>query len=164
MGAHTSGELRRSLDHLRRIVQALRTTGLEAERAVGLSGAQLFVLQQLAEHSPLSVNELAARVHTHQSSVSTIAARLAEQGLVLRRPSTRDRRRVELSLTLKGRRLLEQAPTTAQEKLVLALRSMPAGDRAVFGRGLARLAAALGDRGAPPLFFEEHPRTRRARS
>jgi DNA-binding MarR family transcriptional regulator len=104
-------------------------------------------------------------VHTHQSSVSTIAARLVEQGLVQRRLAPGDRRRVELSLSLRGRRLLERAPATAQEKLVLALASMPAAERATLGRGLARLAAALGGPATPPLFFEEHtPRTRRARS
>ena len=36
------------LDAIRRIVQALRVASREAEASVGLSGAQLFVLQKLA--------------------------------------------------------------------------------------------------------------------
>ena len=44
-----------------RIVQALRESSRLAEQQVGLSGAQLFVLQRLAEAPGVSVNELAAR-------------------------------------------------------------------------------------------------------
>jgi DNA-binding MarR family transcriptional regulator len=62
------------LDAVRRIVQALRESSRQAERQVGLSGAQLFVLQKLAESPASSVNELAARTHTHQSSVSLSSA------------------------------------------------------------------------------------------
>ena len=77
MGSNTSSRHPHVLDAMRRIVQALRESSRWAERHVGLSGAQLFVLQTLAETPGLSVNELAERTHTHQSSVSVVVSRLA---------------------------------------------------------------------------------------
>ena len=81
MGAHISraGEVQAVLDGVRRIVHALRASSRRAEQDYGLSGAQLFVLQRLADAPALSVNELAARTHTHQSSVSTVVAKLVEK-------------------------------------------------------------------------------------
>src|SRR5438094_8157353 len=95
MGAHTirrSGEVRAVLDAIRRIVRTLHQSSRAAEKSFGLSGAQLFVLQTLAESPGLSLNGLAAETHTHQSSVSTVVSRLVERGLVLRTPAADDAR------------------------------------------------------------------------
>ncbi|HEY3667307.1 MAG TPA: MarR family winged helix-turn-helix transcriptional regulator, partial [Polyangiaceae bacterium] len=63
-----NGDVRQVLNALRQIVRSLRVSSRTAEQRVGLSGAQLFVLQCLARQSPCSVNELAARTATDQSS------------------------------------------------------------------------------------------------
>src|SRR5262245_10153494 len=98
MGTNTSetGDVRAVLDGVRRIVQSLRESSRWAEKYVGMTGAQLFVLQQLDEAPAQSLNDLAARTHTHQSSVSTIVTRLVDQGFVTRTQSPRDGRTIEL--------------------------------------------------------------------
>ena len=107
MGSHASAEpVRVVVDSVRRIVRALRESSREAERKVGISGAQLFVLQQLAGGPAQSVSDLAERTLTHQSSVSVVVQRLVSVGLVARRPSRSDRRRTELRLTSRGRHVL----------------------------------------------------------
>src|SRR5471032_3327818 len=70
------------LDAIRRIVQGLRESSRAAEQRVGLSGAQLFVLQTVGEWPGLSLNELAERTRTHQSSVSAVVARLTRERLI----------------------------------------------------------------------------------
>src|SRR5690348_6031172 len=87
------------LDALRRIVQALRVTARAAERQHGISGAQLFVLHQLRDGEACSINDLAERTFTHQSSVSTVVSRLVASGHVRRRAADADARRAEVSLT-----------------------------------------------------------------
>src|SRR4051812_22128057 len=114
----SSQSARRVLDALRRVVQSLRISARAAESEFGLSGAQLFVLQKLAEEPALSVNDLAQRTLTHQSSVSVVATRLVEKGLVTRRRATGDARRLELSITAKGRTMLRRSPLAAQEMLL----------------------------------------------
>lgn len=151
-------DVRAILDGIRHVVRVLRVSARAAEHRVGVSGAQLYVLHQLAERPATSLNALAARTHTHQSSVSVVVARLVRRGLVERRVSAADGRRIELALTAAGRRLVRRAPAAAQERLVVALRRLPAADRARLAVGLSRLVRSLGVAGRTPgMFFEEGP-------
>jgi DNA-binding MarR family transcriptional regulator len=166
MGTNTSrrAETRAVLDAVRRIVQTLRASSRLAEARVGLSGAQLFVLQKLREVPSASVNDLAERTHTHQSSVSTVVARLVQRGLVQRSRSGVDRRIVELSLAPSGRQLVTRAPDVAQESLVRAVEALPDAKRRALASGLTALAQAIDQRErAPQMFFEEHRDRRRPR-
>jgi DNA-binding MarR family transcriptional regulator len=134
------------LDAVRRIVRALRQSSRQAEHDVGLSGAQLFVIQKLAAvDTALSLSELAERTLTHPSSVSVVVARLAERGFVARTPSSKDKRRTEVKLTPKGRAFLERAPlVTAQERLAAALLRLPEARRALLAELLSEVIADAG--------------------
>src|SRR5215471_2765435 len=106
--------IERSMNAVRSIVRALRINTRAIELKMGISLAQLFVLQQLAERAADSLNDLAERTATHQSSVSVVVRRLVERGLVSRTASANDRRRIEIDVTPSGRSLLADAPPTIQ--------------------------------------------------
>ena len=149
------------LDDLRRIVQALRESSRTAEQTLGVSGAQLFVLHALAGAGPLSLNALAERTHTHQSTVSVVVKRLVKRGLVDRAVSRSDARRIELNLTSTGRALLRRAPGAAQERLLEGLRRMSAAQRGELAVALRRLVVAMGLAARKPeMFFEDRKRRR----
>src|SRR5207245_392 len=112
------------MDALRRVVRARRVSTRAAERRFGISGAQLFVLEKLVEAPARSVDHLAARTLTDQSSVSMVLTRLEKRRLVVRRVSEEDARRVEIALTPAGRALARRAPEPAQERLVAGLRRL----------------------------------------
>ncbi len=151
-----------TLDALRRIVRALRAAAQGAERRLGISGAQLFVLERLAEAAAPSLNDLAERTHTHKSSVSVVVSRLVARRLVRRRRADGDRRGVELAITAAGRAALRRAPRSAQTRLVEALRRLRPAERAGLVAGLERFTAELGIRGLKPtMLFEEEREERR---
>ena len=159
MGAHviSADDLRQVMEALRTIVQELRVSSARLQREHGLSGAQLFVLQQLAESPAASVNALAERTHTHQSSVSTVIRRLARRRLVRLEPGADDARTRTVRLTPAGEALLAHAPRTAQATLVAALDRLDPGTRCAMARGLTAWLAAAGLTGAPaPFFFERN--------
>jgi DNA-binding MarR family transcriptional regulator len=133
-----------AVNALRRIVQAVRAASVGAEQQTGLSGAQLFVLQQLAEAPAESLNELAARTLTHQSSVSVVVSRLVRRGLVTRARAERDRRRRVIELTATGRAVMRTAPETFQVQLINVLESMQPRERRTVGRALELLVQRLG--------------------
>jgi DNA-binding MarR family transcriptional regulator len=166
MGTHASpfaADVRAVLDAIRRIVQVLRTSSREAESRVGLSSAQLFALQQLATMPGASVNELAARTFTHQSSVSVVVQRLVERKLVAKVTSKDDRRRVRLALTEAGRALLRRSPEPVQDKLIAGIAALPASQRHVLTQALGSIADVLAASDTvPPMLFEERRRDRRA--
>ncbi len=159
MGAQTSpaaADVRGALDAFRRIVQALRTASRDAERRVGLSAAQLFALQQLSTMGGASVNDLASRTFTHQSSVSVVVQRLVARKLVAKVTSNDDRRRVQLTITDSGRALLRRSPEPVQERLIAGIAALPVPDRRAFVAALGAIADALTERdGAPPMLFED---------
>src|SRR5581483_5115626 len=128
-----------ALDAIRGIVQALRISTRRAERELGVSGAQLFVLHTLAERPAASLNDLAARTFTHQSSVSVVVDRLVRRGLVSRTRSPEDGRRVMLAVTPRGQALLRSAPEIAQLRLIRALHDLPERDC----RALARILGSV---------------------
>lgn len=161
MGSHISKDTRRrevreALDAFRSIVQALRLAAGEGKRRSGLSAAQLFALQQIAEQPKLSINELAARTFTHQSSVSVVVQRLVDRRLVAKIAADEDRRRQLLVVTAKGRRALSAAPAAMQHRLIRAFSALPGADRAAAARALAkvarRVAPQMAGRRAPMLF------------
>lgn len=123
--------------------------------------AQLFVLRTLGRKEGLSLLELASETRTDPSSVSVVVKRLEERRLVARRRDPRDRRRIRLSLTGRGRALLAGAPQAPQDDLIAALAAMSAADRKRLVRLLERLTAAIGGTGRRPSMFFEEGRPRR---
>jgi DNA-binding MarR family transcriptional regulator len=143
------------LDAIRRIVRVLREASRSTERSLGLSAAQLFVLQRLAGAPALSLNELADRTLTHQSSVSTVVSKLVRQGLVQRTRADADGRRVEIALTAAGRAALANAPAAAQDRLIAGLGLLGAPARQELAAHLGRLVEVMGlPAQSPPMFFE----------
>jgi DNA-binding MarR family transcriptional regulator len=145
------------LDAIRRILKSLRESSRIAENELGLSGAQLLVLQFLKSGKPLSINELAERTQTHQSSVSVVVSRLADANLVKRQPSERDGRRVEIGLTAHGAKLLgKKAPKLAQEKLFGAIATLPVAKQKQLALLLTQVVETAGFANqTASLFFED---------
>ena len=170
MGAHTSSlaaaaDTRTVLDAVRRIVHTLHASSRWAEKHVGLTSAQLFVLHKLAESPQLSLNELAARTHTHQSSVSTVVSRLVDRGLVIRGQTPGDARRVALALSPSGRRVVQEAPDPEQKRLIAGLERLPARDRSALARSLDALVREMEVSGGEAvMFFDDSAAARRRRS
>jgi len=151
-------DVRAALDAFRRIVQALRTSSRDAEHRVGLTTAQLFALQQLATMAGASINELAARTFTHQSSVSVVVQRLVSRKLVAKVTANDDRRRVKLTVTEAGRALLRRSPEPVQERLIASIAALTLSDRRALVTTLGQIADTLAVADAdeaPPMLFED---------
>lgn len=146
------------MNAIRSIVRALRINTRAIESKMGISLAQLFVLQQLSDRAANSLNELAERTATHQSSVSVVVRRLVDNGYVSRTTSPIDKRRIQIEVTPTGRALLAGAPTTIQLQLITSLRGMSQGDQAMLADLLERwLRDAKIDIASPPMLGEEDP-------
>ena len=84
----------------------------EAMRPLGVTAAQADALVVIASAEPVSLKDLGDLLIAEAGHPSRLVDRLVEAGLVGRRPAAEDRRRVELTLTARGRRLarrIEQA-------------------------------------------------------
>src|SRR3954467_6227531 len=151
----SSDDTARAMNAIRSIVRALRLNTRSIEGKLGISLAQLFVLQQLLDKPAESLNELAERTATHQSSVSVVVRRLVDRGLVTRLASTADRRRVQIALTPAGEKILVGAPETFQIRLMNALGQLPPAERKQLAQLLSKwLDAANINYSSPPMMGE----------
>jgi len=149
-------EGQRILDSIRRLVRFLRVSDRQAQSQLGVSGAQLFVMTELGKKPALSLNELAARTCTDQSSVSVVVSRLVDSGLVTRDRDERDARRLVLHLSRAGRAMLQKAPPVAQERLLNVLDRLSDAERARFADLFEAIVNNVGAEDGPaPMLFEE---------
>jgi DNA-binding MarR family transcriptional regulator len=137
--ARTPSAHAQALRCIRALVDILYHSARSVESRTGLTNAQLAILRQVASHGPLTVNEIAARVRAGQSGVSMVLSRLEETGLVERTPSKSDRRRVLVSATTVGRRLLRRSPRPPTEQLLKAVDRLSRAEAEQIARGLTSL-------------------------
>ena len=148
--------IEQTMSAIRSLIREMRMNTRAIESKAGMSLAQLFVLHCLADKSADSLNELADRTATHQSSVSVVVTRLLQKGYVSRTPSAVDRRRVLLEITPLGREILANAPTTIQMRLISSLREMPSGDSATLATLIRRWVSGAGiDTSLAPMLGED---------
>lgn len=154
------------LNRIRRLVRVLRTFERQAQSRYGFGAAQMFVLHVLQQEDDLSLNELADRTATDQSSASLAVGKLVSDGYVQRLTSTEDRRQVRLSLTAKGRAIVKRAPPAAQERIMDSVQSMSSSERSRLMTLLDQLIRGMGagdDAHAPMLFQDEQRARKRGR-
>jgi DNA-binding MarR family transcriptional regulator len=148
------------LNSLRVLVKALRVASRASEHAIGLTGAQLYVLEKLVEAGELTVNEVAEKTHTHQSTVSVVIRRLEEKGFVTRARSESDARVQKISISREGKAVLNRSLQTVQDRLVQAIKGLPAQQQAELARSLDAIITEAGLSNITPELFLEEPETK----
>jgi len=113
------------LKKFRLIYGSVRQHFREVERTCGVSGSQLWILQEVGKSPGLGVSDLAERLHIHQSTCSQLVEKLVHHGLLAKRRSQEDQRRVGLTLSARAAKLLARAPGPAQGLLPEALAALP---------------------------------------
>ncbi|WP_433242835.1 MarR family winged helix-turn-helix transcriptional regulator [Actinomadura nitritigenes] len=97
------------------LLMALKTAQREVERRfnhllrpLGVTAVQAEALLIISDGQPVSIADLGARMAADPGHPSRLADRLAAAGWIDRRPSPRDGRRTDLTLTPDGRDLVER--------------------------------------------------------
>jgi DNA-binding MarR family transcriptional regulator len=95
-------------DRLRPILLKLSRELRRETRDVGVSPEQVSLLVTIKYEPGIGVRELAARERVSPPAMSNHVDRMERDGLVTRTPSSADRRRVGLTLTDEGQRVLRR--------------------------------------------------------
>ena len=120
-----------------RLARRLRVERLVPELAEpALSDTQLAALATLERHGAMTPGELAEHEKVQPPSMTRVIAALADWELVTRSPDPTDRRQVILSVTSRGRELVQQARRRREAWLARRLAELTPQERA------ALLAAA----------------------
>jgi DNA-binding MarR family transcriptional regulator len=123
----------------------LRLSRRLRQQAVGdVTASQLSALSSIHGHGELSLGELATIERVAPPSMTRIAARLEERGLVVRRTDTADRRVSRLAMSPAGEELLEETRSRRNAYLAVRVRQLSEDEQQVLARALPlleRLAA-----------------------
>ena len=150
-------ERSQALQGLRVLMRAAQRHSMQIEKQCGVSGAQLWVMQEIWEQPGLRMGELAARMSIHQTTASNLVEALVKKSQVRKLRDQPDQRVVSLSLTEQGQAVIAAAPQPARGLLPGALARLDAVSLAQLNAGLAALLAVVApdDRqaGLQPLAF-----------
>lgn len=154
-----STSLSRALNSLRRIVRAGRGATQAVEARYGISSAQLYILQALAETPGMSIKDVVALTLTTNSSVSEVVARLVNSELVVREVAPDDRRRKVLTLTEAGREIVRHSPRTIQQTLVEGFHRISTKDQHALANSLEKWCELSGFGDVPATMMFDPPST-----
>jgi MarR family transcriptional regulator, organic hydroperoxide resistance regulator len=133
-----------TLKKLRIVIRAAQRHSAWIEKQCGVSGAQLWVMQELLETPGLRVGELARRMAVHQTTISNLLDALEKRGYVVKTRDVADQRVVKLSLSEPGAQLMARAPRPARGLLPEALTQLNPDQLALLNQGLQELLNSIG--------------------
>jgi DNA-binding MarR family transcriptional regulator len=87
------------------------------ERLTSQHYQAMLILRGWPDGQPVSINDLAQRLLIRHNSAVGLVDRLTHEGLVVRIPSSIDRRKVELRLSSRGREALSKLATLHRDEL-----------------------------------------------
>lgn len=108
--AHRSAMELKALQTFRIVFGSARRYDVSVRRLSGIPGSLLWALSAIAHGEDMSVGGLSANMALHQTTASNLVNALVARGLIDRTRSDEDRRVARLSVTSKGRGVLQRAP------------------------------------------------------
>jgi DNA-binding MarR family transcriptional regulator len=136
-------------DRLRPVLLRVGRELRREAREVGVSPEQVSLLVAIKYHPGAGVRELAERERVSPPALSNRIDRLEQDGLVARTPSADDRRRVGLTLTDEGQRVLRRVRSRRTAWLVQRLGHLSGEELAAVEAAIEPLAQLLDEEERP---------------
>jgi len=113
--------------------------------SLGVTGGQVSLLVQIKYHPGIAIRELAALERMSVPGMSKFISRLDEAGLVQRAPVAGDQRRVGLTLTAAGQKVLRSVKSKRTAWLSARLRELDPDELEAIDAAIEPLAHLLGE-------------------
>lgn len=113
------------LQQFRLLFGSMRQYFRLVEERCGMSGSQMWVLQEVQRTPEIGIGELAIRMGVHQSTCSLLVDKLVALGCLTKKRQNADQRRVGLCLAASGLAALAALPGPAEGILPEALSKLP---------------------------------------
>ncbi|WP_334186341.1 MarR family winged helix-turn-helix transcriptional regulator [Noviherbaspirillum sp.] len=132
-----------ALKNLRVIIRAAARHSSWIEKHCGVTGAQLWVLQELKEIPGLRVGQIAEKLAIHQATASNLLDALVKKECIDKLRDPNDHRVVRLVLSKKGSNVLKKGPRSARGLLPEALRKLDQDQLFKLNKSLATLIEVM---------------------
>jgi DNA-binding MarR family transcriptional regulator len=132
------------LKQFRMIIQSSQNHSLSIKKKCGISGAQLWVLQEISSQPQIKVGELARIMSLKSSTVSNLLESLEMNKLIIRLTDKKDKRQVRLQLSNSGVNLLKKAPKPSRGSLPESLSLLDKKTQKKLNEALSVLLETMG--------------------
>jgi len=112
------------LKHFREIYIQAKSELKDNVKKTGLSGSQLWIMQQIYNFNGINNSELAKNLTLHVSTCSILVNKLIKKGLVEKARSATDERKIVLTITSKGKQLMAKAPKSPEGAIPSTLKKL----------------------------------------
>lgn len=109
---------------LRQITHAVDAYSRSLAEDYDITGPQLLCLYTIANHTPVTLTDLSRHLSLSAGTVNGIIDRLKAKKLIDRKRPANDRRKVHLTLTDKGRQVVQNAPKLLHRALADRIRTL----------------------------------------
>lgn len=131
------------LRNLRKISRAIDLHSKKLVQNHGLTGPQAVILREIRKHEQISPSALATKVSLSHATVTDILNRLSQKGLVTRRKSETDRRRILASLTEQGTAMIDDFPSLLQDRFIRNFEQLQDWEQTLILSTLQRIAGLM---------------------
>jgi DNA-binding MarR family transcriptional regulator len=131
------------LRRLWRLNHALESLSNRMDRRIGVTAQQRLAVRCVGKYPGVTAGQLAALLHVDPGTASVMLKRLEEKGVIERRYDPRDKRRVALGLTAKGRQIDRPMEGTVEEAAERLINEISPADVARVAAMLERLTSLL---------------------
>ncbi len=128
---------------LRKIIQAIDLNSRSLVKRFGLTGPQLVILKEIANVDEISAGAIAKEVSLSRGTVTGILDRMVVKDLISKQKDLKDKRRVMLTITEQGEKLLEMAPPLMQETFVDTFDELESWEQNMILSSLQRLVSLM---------------------
>jgi DNA-binding MarR family transcriptional regulator len=129
----------RVLRALRRIMRAVDVYSRKLIAGYGITGPQLVCLSHIVKGGGITLSRLSRGMYMSPSTVNGILDRLEVKRLIQRERKDRDRRKVIVTATNEGKKVIAHAPSSLQDKLASAMQRLPEREQIALTTSIERI-------------------------
>lgn len=128
---------------IRQIIRAIDLHSRQLNKELGLTGPQLLLMRAIRSSGEVTIRQLSINTNMSQATATTIIDRLENRGIVVRKRSELDKRKVHAHLTEQGAVLLEQAPLPLQDHFIQRFQNLAEWEQSLLLSSVQRISAMM---------------------
>ncbi|PSV23671.1 MarR family transcriptional regulator [Photobacterium leiognathi subsp. mandapamensis] len=129
---------------LRQIIRAIDLHSRKLNKNAGLTGPQLVLMRAIkASGEEVTIRQLSNNTNMSQATATTILDRLEKRGLVVRKRSQLDKRKVHTHLTEEGNALLDKAPLPLQDSFISQYQELEDWEQSLLLSSVQRISTMM---------------------
>lgn len=131
------------LKHFREIFIQAKSELKDNVKKTGLTGAQLWIMQQVYNFNGISNSELSKNLTIHVSTCSLLVNKLIKKNLIEKTRDPKDERKIVLTLSPKGKQLMAKAPKSPEGAIPSTLKKLTIEDLEELNTVLTKFAKKM---------------------